>query len=328
MSSLGFAIKCAPAFMRKLYRKSANVILPYTKTPKTLKQDSLDESELNFSIDRFSVLDNVIYISGWLLIPSCDIIDMALEFPSGRFYPISKYGLSSPDVQAVHGAHAGHVRFSDQLLINESHENIMKARLVVRTKNNCNYIIENLAQPAEPTQWLQDEFLACLGKKETGRLLEIGSRARSGVVRRNLAPQGWSYTGLDVMSGSNVDVVGDAHKLSKLFPQERFDGVMGFSVLEHLMMPWKFSVELNKVLNVGGIGFLVTHQCWPIHDAPWDFWRFSDSSWASLFNRITGFEIIRTAAGGTCLYRREAVSSGDAFRGGCRRLSVFGCIVP
>ena len=72
---------------------------------------------------------------------------------------------------------------------------------------------------------------------------------------------------------------------------------MAFSVLEHLLMPWKVAIELNAVLNDGAIGLFTTHQCWPIHDAPWDFWRFSDRAWDGLFNKSTGFEIIETSMG-------------------------------
>jgi hypothetical protein len=29
-----------------------------------------------------------------------------------------------------------------------------------------------------------------------------------------------------------------------------------------------------------------------MHDAPWDFWRISDTAWDALFNARTGFEIV------------------------------------
>ena len=51
-----------------------------------------------------------------------------------------------------------------------------------------------------------------------------------------------------------MDVVGDAHTLSRHYPDAAFDAVMAFSVLEHLLMPWKLVIELNRVLKPGGIG--------------------------------------------------------------------------
>jgi len=121
--------------------------------------------------------------------------------------------------------------------------------------------------------------------------------ARSAVTRRDFVPDSWGYQGMDIIAGPNVDIVGDAHELSSMFPQQRFDAVMAFSVLEHLLMPWKFILELNHILNDGAIGIFTTHQCWPLHDQPWDFWRFSDRAWAGLLNHETGFEIIEASMG-------------------------------
>jgi hypothetical protein len=58
------------------------------------------------------------------------------------------------------------------------------------------------------------EFAERIRTMPQGTMLEIGSRARSGVIRRGVAPPGWEYVGLDIVPGPNVDVVGDAHELS------------------------------------------------------------------------------------------------------------------
>jgi methyltransferase family protein len=122
------------------------------------------------------------------------------------------------------------------------------------------------------------------------RVLEVGARARSGLTRRHLF-DGCQYVGVDVLAGPNVDVVADAHWLTTQFSSE-FDGVFSVSTFEHLMMPWKVATEINGVLKAGGWVFTQTHQTWPIHDAPWDFFRFSRDAWRGLFNEATGFRII------------------------------------
>lgn len=108
---------------------------------------------------------------------------------------------------------------------------------------------------------------------------------------------GNSYVGLDVLSGENVDVVGDAHDMAGLFDPESFDSVFSMSTFEHLAMPWKAALEINRVLAQGGTVMVATHQTWPLHEQPWDFWRFSDNTWAALFNEYTGFRIERVAMG-------------------------------
>jgi 2-polyprenyl-3-methyl-5-hydroxy-6-metoxy-1,4-benzoquinol methylase len=80
--------------------------------------------------------------------------------------------------------------------------------------------------------------------------------------------------------------------LSKFYPGGYFDAVIAFSVLEHLLMPWKVMIEMNRVMKQGAIGIFTTHQCWPLHDQPWDFWRFSEHSWNALLNKPLGFEIL------------------------------------
>jgi len=122
-------------------------------------------------------------------------------------------------------------------------------------------------------------------------ILELGSRARSGITYRHLFG-GLAYTGLDISPGENVDVVGDAHRLSSLFHQAQFDFAFSVSVFEHLAWPWKAVLELNFVLKPRGLIYTQSHQSWPRHEWPWDFFRFSASAWRSLFCRTTGFRVL------------------------------------
>jgi hypothetical protein len=57
-------------------------------------------------------------------------------------------------------------------------------------------------------------------------------------------------------------------------------------------MPWRVALEINKILRVGGSLWVQSHQTLGLHDFPWDYWRFSSESWASLLNKNTGFEIV------------------------------------
>ncbi|GJE27497.1 class I SAM-dependent methyltransferase [Methylobacterium organophilum] len=128
-----------------------------------------------------------------------------------------------------------------------------------------------------------------------GPLLEIGSRARSGHSYRSNFPDGLPYTGLDVKAGPNVDVVGDAHHLSRhLLPGTAgpFDYVFSVSVFEHLLLPWKVALEMNAVMREGGLAYIQSHPMWPLHEEPWDFWRFSENGWRGLFNAHTGFTLL------------------------------------
>jgi SAM-dependent methyltransferase len=152
--------------------------------------------------------------------------------------------------------------------------------------------------------WLRDpyfrvfqKFVEGLREINQGQILEIGSRARSGNVYREFVPEAMKYVGMDIVEGPNVDVIGDAHELSRYFAPESFDAVYSIAVFEHLLMPWKVAIELNKILKSGGIAYLSSPQTFNVHEEPWDFFRFSDKAWHALFNKFTGFEIIDAAMG-------------------------------
>jgi hypothetical protein len=133
-----------------------------------------------------------------------------------------------------------------------------------------------------------------IGRGYPPSILEIGARARSGQVYRDFIPENARYVGFDIKGGENVDVVGDAHELSKYFDPASFDAVYSMATFEHLLMPWKVGAEMNRVMKMGATAFILTHQTYPLHEEPWDFWRFSDKAWLAIFNRFTGFEIIDT----------------------------------
>ena len=127
-------------------------------------------------------------------------------------------------------------------------------------------------------------------------MLDIGGRARSGVLRAEQF-RDKEVVVLDVMQDSGVDVVCDAHRMSEVLEPGSFDMVSSFAVFEHLVMPWKVAIEMNRVMRVGAVAIIVTHQTIGMHDMPWDYFRFSDSAWKGLFNAHTGFRILDTELG-------------------------------
>jgi hypothetical protein len=149
----------------------------------------------------------------------------------------------------------------------------------------------------DPVRHVRREFVRMLESISHGRVLEIGSRARSGHDYKYLVPPDLEYVGVDILPGPNVDVVGDAHKLSSLFVPDSFDAVYSIAVFEHLVMPWRVALEMNKVMKVGAFAWILTHQSFPLHDEPWDFWRYSQDTWRALFNQGTGFEVIEARMG-------------------------------
>ncbi|MES9924538.1 MAG: class I SAM-dependent methyltransferase [Candidatus Thiodiazotropha endolucinida] len=140
-------------------------------------------------------------------------------------------------------------------------------------------------------------FIASVNAMPQPAVLEIGSRDVTGVVWRDVFHPSASYTGLDIHPGDNVDIVGDVHTLSSLLPGEHYDAVFSVSVFEHLAMPWKAVLEINRVMKPDGLLYISTHPAVPPHELPWDFWRFSGETFKTLLNESTGFEILESQEG-------------------------------
>lgn len=134
--------------------------------------------------------------------------------------------------------------------------------------------------------------LASLFDKPGMRILEIGSREVTGesIARKLFANA--QYVGFDFYAARNVDVVGDAHKLSSYFVGEKFDLIYSTAVLEHFAMPWIVATEIAKILKVGGMTFHETHFSYSSHERPWHFFQFSDMALRTLFSSALGFECV------------------------------------
>ena len=140
------------------------------------------------------------------------------------------------------------------------------------------------------TKWAA--FLASSFNKPGMKVLEIGSRNVTGANLRELFSEA-EYVGFDYYPGENVDIVGDAHKLSTYFQEgERFDLIFSSAVFEHFHMPWVVAVEIEKLLKVGGCVFIETHFSYASHERPWNFFQFSDMGLRALFNNALGFDLI------------------------------------
>ena len=146
--------------------------------------------------------------------------------------------------------------------------------------------------PVEPDN-ISDKFIEYTQQEKVKNILDIGGRARSGILHSSDYP-GKSVTVIDIVPDDGVDIVCDAHEISKKLINNYFDAVRCSAVFEHIIMPWKVAVEMNRVMRHGAVAMVRTHQTIGMHDMPWDYYRYSDTAWHGIFNRHTGFEIIAT----------------------------------
>ena len=163
-----------------------------------------------------------------------------------------------------------------------------------------------LSQLVSHQKW--QKYLIEIANKPGMKILEIGSREVTGESSARKDFSHAQYIGFDFYPGKNVDVVGDAHRLSSYFKNEKFDLIYSSACFEHFAMPWVVSTEISKLLKVNGIVFIETHFSFCSHERPWNFFQFSDMGLKALFSPALGFECIEAGFSNPIVGRFSSLS--------------------
>jgi len=91
------------------------------------------------------------------------------------------------------------------------------------------------------------------------------------------------------------DIYGDLASIP--FVTECMDGVICIQVLEHVPDPTTVMSEISRILRPGGILLLSVPFIYPLHDEPYDFFRFTEHGLTRLVQQC-GMEILELDAQG------------------------------
>jgi len=160
-------------------------------------------------------------------------------------------------------------------------------------------------------------FIDRVKRTPQARVLELGSKRsvpHLSTVHRDWVADDATLILSDFEKGLDVDVVADLHSISENFRAEEFDFIFMCSVLEHVRRPWIAATELFKILKPGGEIFVQTHQAFPIHGFPEDYWRFTMEGLSLIFGDA-GFEKLEPGYDFPCKVVCEGVPTdqGTAF---------------
>ena len=119
-----------------------------------------------------------------------------------------------------------------------------------------------------------------LEKYETDKVvLEIGGgRLSTNHSYEDLFPNRHTF---DIDPERLPETIGDVHSLP--FEDESFEFILCTEVLEHLHTPHQAIAEMKRVLKSGGALVLTTRFVFPIHDAPHDYYRYTEYGLRHLF---------------------------------------------
>lgn len=256
------------------------------------------QPEVALGIEWFWIDRRGLFLRGWLHAFNTPVLGATLEAGAGRVSAPLK--TKRPDVQAIY-------RDWDVSLLSGFHTYVPwrpGAPVVLEVDTSAGPVRQIVdlpaspaAPPAGPSMEASGALLSQFIQEVNDRALvvaEIGGREVSvgWTDHRTLMTGASRYIGVDIHPGPGVDVVGDAHVLDTVLGRGSIDAAFSASVLEHLARPWMFAASLNRALRMGGLTFHLTHQSWPLHEEPNDFWRYTDEALRVLFGPEFGFEVI------------------------------------
>ncbi|CAN5889237.1 hypothetical protein BH20PSE1_BH20PSE1_23530 [soil metagenome] len=114
-------------------------------------------------------------------------------------------------------------------------------------------------------------------------IYEFGSlqvRGQEGFADLRPFFSGKKYVGADMREGLGVDVVLDLHSIA--LPSESAGTVLILDTLEHVEFSRKAVEEAHRILKPNGILVISSVMNFPIHDHPYDYWRFTPEAFRSL----------------------------------------------
>ena len=127
-----------------------------------------------------------------------------------------------------------------------------------------------------------------LGAAEMLEVIDLGSQdSYGGSYRPIFTNRGWSYRGVDLVTGPNVDIVmSDPYRLP--LASNSIDVVISGQAFEHIEYFWITFLEMVRVLKHGGKIFLIAPSRGPEHRYPVDCWRFYPDGFRALarFGRV------------------------------------------
>lgn len=128
-----------------------------------------------------------------------------------------------------------------------------------------------------------------------GRLLDIGCGNKP--YERMFEGKIEEYVGCDVVQSSEnrADIICSASQIP--LDASSFDTILCTQVIEHVADPSALLQEANRLLRAGGVLLLSGPMYWPLHEEPFDFFRFTKYGFCSLLEK-TGFSVLSINSNG------------------------------
>ncbi len=128
-------------------------------------------------------------------------------------------------------------------------------------------------------------------EQEPLAIYDLGSMDVNGSYRPLFDRPSWTYTGLDMAPGDNVDVVLHNPYNWREIDTHSADVLISGQAFEHIEFFWITMLEIARVLKPGGLCCIIAPSGGPEHRYPVDCWRFYRDGFAALA-RYAGIEAL------------------------------------
>jgi len=141
---------------------------------------------------------------------------------------------------------------------------------------------------------IMERFVKTLPDTEL-KVVDLGSQViprqiKLGSYRQFFTNPKWSYVGVDIEAGENVDVVlTDGYIFP--FEDETFDILISGQTIEHMEYPWVWFKEMARILKHGGRCCIVAPAKIHEHKFPIDTFRYYPDGMRALA-KWAGLEVI------------------------------------
>jgi len=144
---------------------------------------------------------------------------------------------------------------------------------------------------------IHNNFFRSIRPRLEGVVVDLGCGPMP--YRSDILQQGCKYIGVDwpnSLHGVAPDVASDLNVGVDL-PSNSANAVMSISVLEHLHRPATMLTESWRILKPNGSLYLQVPFQWHVHEAPFDYFRFTSHGLTRLLTE-SGFEDVEVTANG------------------------------
>ena len=159
-----------------------------------------------------------------------------------------------------------------------------------------------------------------LDTKRVNKILDVGSMDVNGSFKTIFDKPNWTYVGLDIAPGMNVDIVTEK---AYHYPIEdgEYDVIVSGSCLEHVPNLHAICQEMSRILKPDGVVCLIAPHTCLIHEYPVDCWRIEPDGMKFLVQSVMRLNLLALGISGDHtvgvggVTQHTYIGGGDGFIG-------------